>query len=87
MGYELMPSRTPIQPIMVGENYTALALSQALETQGILGTAIRPTTVPEGQARLRVTLSAAHTRENVDQLLQALSQARQLPATEPGVPA
>lgn len=87
LGYELMPSKTPIQPIMVGDNHTALALSQALETQGLLVTAIRPPTVPEGQARLRVTLSAAHTRENVDQLLSALSKSRHLLQDEPGVSA
>ncbi|KXS51907.1 MAG: 8-amino-7-oxononanoate synthase [Marinobacter sp. T13-3] len=82
LGYELMPSRTPIQPIMIGDNRAALALSQALEEQGMLVTAIRPPTVPVGQARLRVTLSAAHTTEQVDQLLAALSQARHL-ASEP----
>ena len=87
LGYELMPSKTPIQPIMVGDNHAALALSQALETQGLLVTAIRPPTVPEGQARLRVTLSAAHTRENVDQLLSALSKSRHLLQGEPGVSA
>lgn len=87
LGYKLMASRTPIQPIMVGENHAALALSQTLEQQGVLVTAIRPPTVPDGQARLRVTLSAAHTRENVDQLLQALSRARKLPSLESGVPA
>ena len=78
LGYELMPSQTPIQPIMIGDNHAALALSQALEEQGMLVTAIRPPTVPVGQARLRVTLSAAHTTEQVDQLLAALSQARHL---------
>jgi len=87
LGYELMPSKTPIQPIMVGDNHTALALSQALETRGLLVTAIRPPTVPEGQARLRVTLSAAHTRENVDQLLSALSESRHLLQGQPGVSA
>ena len=87
LGYELMPSKTPIQPIMVGDNHTALALSQALETRGLLVTAIRPPTVPEGQARLRVTLSAAHTRESVDQLLSALSESRHLLQGEPGVSA
>jgi len=78
LGYELMPSRTPIQPIMIGDNRAALALSQALEEQGMLVTAIRPPTVPVGQARLRVTLSAAHTTDNVDHLLAALSKARHL---------
>ena len=78
LGYELMPSRTPIQPIMIGDNRAALSLSQALEEQGMLVTAIRPPTVPVGQARLRVTLSAAHTTDNVDHLLAALSKAHHL---------
>ncbi|KXO11035.1 MULTISPECIES: 8-amino-7-oxononanoate synthase [Marinobacter] len=78
LGYQLMPSHTPIQPIMVGDNHAALALSRALEEQGILVTAIRPPTVPEGEARLRVTLSAAHSEEQLDRLLQALAQCRSL---------
>jgi len=76
LGYQLMPSHSPIQPIMVGGNEEALALSQALEQQGVLVTAIRPPTVPEGQARLRVTLSAAHTMAQVEQLLNALAHSR-----------
>jgi 8-amino-7-oxononanoate synthase len=78
MGYELMPSRTPIQPIMIGNNQDALALSQALEERGLLVSAIRPPTVPVGEARLRVTFSAAHSQENLDCLLNALSQCRHL---------
>ncbi|MBY6033498.1 8-amino-7-oxononanoate synthase [Marinobacter daepoensis] len=76
LGYELMPSRTPIQPIMIGDNWAALALSQSLEAQGVLVTAIRPPTVPEGEARLRVTLSAGHSERDVDLLLQALAKSR-----------
>ena len=78
MGYELMPSRTPIQPIMIGDNHDALALSEALEDRGLLVSAIRPPTVPVGEARLRVTLSAAHSEENLDYLLKALSECRHL---------
>lgn len=78
LGYELMPSRTPIQPIMIGDNWTALALSRALENEGLLVTAIRPPTVPDGEARLRVTLSAAHTEADVDRLLQALAKSRSI---------
>jgi 8-amino-7-oxononanoate synthase len=85
LGYELMPSRTPIQPIMVGDNWVALALSQALEKKGLMVTAIRPPTVPEGQARLRVTFSAAHSLEDLARLLSALADCRSLlnrPAAE-----
>ena len=78
LGYELMPSRTPIQPILVGDNWAALALSQALEERGLMVTAIRPPTVPEGQARLRVTFSAAHSSEDLATLLSALADCRSL---------
>lgn len=78
LGYELMPSRTPIQPIMIGDNWVALVLSQALEARGLLVTAIRPPTVPAGEARLRVTFSAAHTHEDLDCLMQALANCRHL---------
>ncbi|MBF1801746.1 8-amino-7-oxononanoate synthase [Alloalcanivorax profundimaris] len=76
LGYALMESGTPIQPIRVGEDADALALSQALAERGLLVTAIRPPTVPEGQARLRVTLSAAHEERDVDRLLDALETAK-----------
>lgn len=73
LGYALMPSDTPIQPILVGGAEQALAMSRALEAQGILVTAIRPPTVPEGSSRLRVTLSAAHTDAHLERLLQAFA--------------
>ncbi|MDO6823209.1 8-amino-7-oxononanoate synthase [Marinobacter sp. 1_MG-2023] len=78
LGYELMPSYTPIQPIMIGDNHVALALSQALEERGLLVTAIRPPTVPEGEARLRVTFSADHSCGDLDYLMQALWECRYL---------
>lgn len=78
MGYQLMASQTPIQPIMLGDNWSALALSQALEARGLLVSAIRPPTVPEGQARLRVTLSAAHTDDDLDRLLLGLAECRDM---------
>lgn len=76
LGYPLMASRTPIQPILIGSDADALALSRALADQHLLVTAIRPPTVPEGEARLRVTLSAAHEEADVDRLLGALEGAR-----------
>jgi 8-amino-7-oxononanoate synthase len=72
LGLELMPSKTAIQPIVIGDNYRALQIADALFTQGIHVTAIRPPTVPVGSARLRVTLSAAHEREQIDRLMKAL---------------
>ncbi|MFL1406071.1 8-amino-7-oxononanoate synthase [Marinobacter sp. M1N3S26] len=74
MGYELMPSATPIQPIMIGDPHEAVRLSGELERRGLLVTAIRPPTVPQGESRLRVTFSASHTEEQLDQLLTALRE-------------
>ncbi|MTI14225.1 8-amino-7-oxononanoate synthase [Sansalvadorimonas verongulae] len=75
LGLELMDSHTPVQPIMVGSAEKALSLSESLEQQGILVTAIRPPTVPKGASRLRVTLSASHSEAHIDQLLIALENA------------
>ena len=72
LGLRLLPSATPIQPIILGENDKALKASQALLDQGFFVTAIRPPTVPEGTARLRVTFSADHEEEDVERLLEAL---------------
>lgn len=74
LGYDLMSSNTPIQPVLVGENDRAVSMSQALLKRGILVTAIRPPTVPEGTARLRVTLSAAHRSEDVEYLLSVMEE-------------
>lgn len=75
IGLSLLPSDTPIQPIVIGDSGRALDVSAALEDRGMLVTAIRPPTVPQGTARLRVTLTAAHMPEDVDRLLSALSDA------------
>jgi 8-amino-7-oxononanoate synthase len=77
LGYDLMPSNSPIQPILIGETDRALALSAFLLTENILVTAIRPPTVPNNTARLRVTLSAAHSITQVDRLLSSLASAKQ----------
>ncbi|MGQ3851421.1 8-amino-7-oxononanoate synthase [Pseudomonas capsici] len=74
LGLQLMDSFTPIQPIVIGDSDRALRLSQMLRERGLLVTAIRPPTVPAGSARLRVTLSAAHSAEQVQLLLNALEQ-------------
>jgi len=76
LGFSLMDSSTPIQPILVGDAQTALALSNALREQGIYVVAIRPPTVPAGTARLRITLSAQHSKEHINQLLSALEKAK-----------
>ncbi|MDE1197229.1 MAG: 8-amino-7-oxononanoate synthase [Pseudomonas sp.] len=74
IGLELMDSFTPIQPILIGDSGRALRLSQMLRERGLMVTAIRPPTVPAGSARLRVTLSAAHSQAQVQLLLEALEQ-------------
>jgi 7-keto-8-aminopelargonate synthetase-like enzyme len=86
LGLPLMPSATPIQPILTGTAERALAWSQALEARGLLVTAIRPPTVPAGAARLRVTLCALHTDQDLECLLAALAE---LPkgARDPGAAA
>jgi len=68
----LMPSATPIQPLLIGANADAVALSQALLQRGLLVAAIRTPTVPANTARLRITLSAAHSADDVAQLVEAL---------------
>ncbi len=67
-------SDTAIQPIIIGANDEALRVGAGLYGQGLWVPAIRPPTVPAGTARLRVTLSAAHTHEDVAQLVAALNQ-------------
>lgn len=82
-GWQLADSATAIQPLIVGDNAAALALSAELEEAGIRVGAIRPPTVPEGTARLRITLSASHTAADVAQLLDALrTAAPRLPMRE-----
>lgn len=80
LGLALPPSQTPIQPLIVGDAARAVALSEALMQRGILISAIRPPTVPEGSARLRITLSAMHNEAQVDRLLEALGEILAVPA-------
>ncbi len=73
-GKPLLPSATAIQPYIVGDNEAALALSKALWERGLWVPAIRPPTVPKGTARLRISVSAAHTAGDIDHLLSALKE-------------
>lgn len=68
-------SDSAIQPLLVGSNQCAMAMSVWLRKHGIWLTAIRPPTVAEGQARLRITLTAAHQHDDIDALINALQQA------------
>lgn len=72
--WRLLPSSTAIQPLLIGDNGKALELMEGLHARGIWVPAIRPPTVPEGTARLRITLSAAHAPEHVDRLAAALRE-------------
>ena len=83
LGLQLMNSFSPIQPIILGSEVQALAISAALAERGFLIIAIRPPTVPAGSSRLRVTLTAEHSLAQVDDLLSALADVlQQLPAQD-----
>ena len=73
-GWQLLPSDTAIQALVVDDNSSALALMEGLRQRGLWVPAIRPPTVPEGTARLRIALSAAHTEADVQLLLSALTE-------------
>lgn len=72
--WQLSLSQTPIQPLILGTSRAALEVSRGLRERGILVPAIRPPTVPEGTARLRISLSAAHGEEDIGQLIAALRE-------------
>ncbi len=73
--WQLAPSNTPIQPLIVGSKQTALSASSLLQSWGYLIPAIRPPTVQEGKSRLRITLCANHGLSDVDQLIEHLQDA------------
>ena len=72
--WRLIPSPTAIQPILIGDNHETLRVADALRERGLWVPAIRPPTVPKGSARLRVSLSAAHSTDHVAQLVTALKE-------------
>ena len=74
-GFALMDSRTPIQPLIVGTSDRALAIAAKLEADGFYVPAIRSPTVPDGKARLRITLTALHCESDVERLVAALAKA------------
>lgn len=79
--YTLLPSDTPIQPVLIGDSVEVMKLAAFLEAQGLLVGAIRPPTVPENTARLRITFSASHRFEDVDVLVNALKKALEIGAS------
>jgi 8-amino-7-oxononanoate synthase len=78
LGLPLLPSSTPIQPLLIGADDTVMALNEFLRQRGFLVGAIRPPTVSPGSARLRITFSAAHEESDVDALLAALDASHNL---------
>lgn len=77
--WRLGDSLTAIQPLFIGANKAALAVMDGLQRRSLWVPAIRPPTVPEGTARLRIALSAAHTEADIDQLVEALIELSRLP--------
>lgn len=77
LGWRLTDSATAIQALIVGDNAAALALAASLDAQDLWVPAIRPPTVPAGTARLRITLSAAHSADDVQRLIDGLTRAAQ----------
>lgn len=78
LGLNVLPSATPIQALVLGDVETTLRASQALLEAGLFVSAIRPPTVPEGTARLRVTFSAIHTADQFQKLLDGLETVARL---------
>ena len=87
INWQLLPSNTAVQPLVVGSNYGALALSEHLQSLGILVPAIRPPTVPVNTARLRISLSAAHSVNDVLRLANAINDAEKLMITSTAITA
>jgi 7-keto-8-aminopelargonate synthetase-like enzyme len=74
LGYDIPRGAGPILPVVIGENDEALRMSEKLLEEGILIVAIRPPTVPKGTARLRLSVSAAHTDDDIKKLLDAFKK-------------
>jgi 8-amino-7-oxononanoate synthase len=70
----MLDSHTAIQPLMAGDNESALRWSEQLIDAGFWVSAIRPPTVPQGKSRLRITLTALHTEKQIDALVTALAE-------------
>ncbi len=77
LGFDTRRTETPIIPVIIGDTGETLRISQCLLKKNIFAVAIRPPTVPQNSARLRVSLNAAHTDEDVERLLDALQKAKQ----------
>lgn len=78
-GWRVLPGRVPIVPVIVGDDAATMALAKRLEARGILAVGIRPPTVPEGTARIRVTVTAAHSDADIAAIVAAFGDANQAP--------
>ena len=76
--WQKIKSATPIQPVILGSNASALAAAKLLDQAGYWIPAIRPPTVPDGSARLRITFSANHDTNDLRALIQSLKDIEQL---------
>ena len=74
LGYDTFNSETPIVPILAGDVKNAFRLSRHLNKNGIFAPAIRPPTVPEGECRIRFSVSALHTDKDIDKVLECLKK-------------
>ncbi|MBI3610018.1 MAG: 8-amino-7-oxononanoate synthase [Nitrospirae bacterium] len=74
VGFNILNSETPIIPILIGDSQTAVAFSERLLEAGVFAPAIRPPTVPKGTSRIRTTVTAAHTRDDLDYALETLGK-------------
>ncbi len=76
LGFDLMGSQTQIIPILIGDPERTMVISADLYEQGVFLTGIRPPTVPEGESRLRLTVMADHSDDDIARLLEAMAEVR-----------
>jgi len=74
LGFDTLRSETPIIPVLVGEDRLVMEFSRRLLERGVYVQGIRPPTVPEGSARLRLSVSAVHSRDELELALEAMGQ-------------
>jgi 8-amino-7-oxononanoate synthase len=74
LGFQLMPGETPILPILIGDAGQTVRMAQKLVENGVFAPGIRPPTVPAGSSRIRVTVMATHTREDLDEAIEVFGR-------------